>query len=275
MFIAVQFDMGSIDTGSIVAIASAALSVLAAVIAGVMANRSRKLEHALEAQRRRETKAEQTEELISRYREPLLLAANSLQSRLHNGINGQYLHDYLYCGDPEEERYARNFTVYTIAEYFGWVEIIRRDLRFLDLGDEQRTRTFNSHLETISGLFGTTAIEQPQFRVFRGKQKAIGQLMLTDGPNGSDIMTYPEFDRRLASETEFARWFDQLRKDVDSFVTQDWRANTRQVKVQWALIDLIDFLDPAKVRLTDNRAKLAESDMANRISPVPTQASGS
>ncbi len=234
-----------------------------------MAQRSRRLEHVLEAQRRRETKAEQTEELISRYREPLLLAANSLQSRLHNGVNGAYLHEFLYCGDEEEERYARHFTVYTLAEYFCWVEIIKRELRFLDLGDEARTRTFNAHLERISGIFGSSAYEHAHFRVFRGRQHAIGQLMTVSGANGTEVMAYPEFDRRLYADEEFARWFRQLLKDVDAFLTHDWIGNMRQVDAQWALIDLIDFLDPGKVRLTDNRAKLMESDRANRITPVP------
>jgi hypothetical protein len=258
-----------LDTGSIVAIASAALSVLAAGISGVMAQRSRKLEHALELQRHRESKAEQTEELISRYREPLLLAANSLQSRLYNGINGDYLHNYLYCADPEEERYARNFTVYTVAEYLCWVEIIRRELRFLDLGDETRTRSFNGHLEKISHLFGVTDFPHPHFRIFRGKQRALGQLMMVTSPNGTDLMSYPEFDSRLVTDAEFGRWFNQLRKDIDAFLTYDWAGNARLVQIQWALIDLIDFLDPGRVRLTNNRAKLIESDRANRITAVP------
>ena len=257
------------DPGTILAIASAALSVLAAIISGFMAQRSRQLEHALEAQRRRETKAEQTEELISRYREPLLLAANSLQSRLHNGINGDYLHGFLYCGDPEEERYARHFTVYTLAEYFCWVEIIRRELRFLDLGDETQTRTFNAHLERISSIFGSSRYEHAHFRLFRGRQQAIGQLMMVRREGGIDVMTYPDFDERVVLDPEFHRWFAQLLKDVDAFLTYDWIGNMRQVDAQWALIDLIDFLDPGRIRLTDNREKLMESDRANRITPVP------
>lgn len=167
-----------IDTGSIVAIGSAALSILAAVISGVMAQRSRRLEHELQQEQHRATKAEKTEEIISRYREPLLLAANSLQSRLFNGLALDYLPKYLHCGDPDEERYARDFTVYTVAEYFCWVEVIRRELRFLDLGSEDRTREFNRHLETVSHVFGTTNIEQEHFRIFRGRQRAIGELMM-------------------------------------------------------------------------------------------------
>ena len=262
------------DTGSIVAIASAALSILAAVISGYMAQRSSKLEHRLQLERHRESKAEQTEEIISRYREPLLLAANSLQSRFHNAIGGHYLPKFLHCGDPEEERYARNFTVYAIAEYFCWVEIIRRELRFLDLGSEERTREFNRHLEVVSHVFGTSDKfgDHAHFRVFRGRQRAIGELMMVQGGNGTDCMTYPTFESRLEQDPEFARWFTRLRADVDTFLTYDWKNNLRQVHVQWALIDLIDFLDPNRIRLTQNREKLVENDRANLITPVPQRA---
>lgn len=258
-----------LDTGSLVAIASAGLSVVAAISSGVMAQRARKLEHHLEQERSRESKAERTEELLSRYREPLLLAAQSLQQRLHNGIGGGYLENFLFCGDAEEERYARRFTVYTLAEYFGWVEIIRRDLRFLDLGDESRTQTFNAHLQNIGGIFGSSVSEFSQFRVFRGRQKAIGQLMIVNGAAGSDVMTYPEFDLRLENDPEFRRWFEQLLNDVDSFLRFDWTGNFRQVQAQWALIDLIDFLDPGRKHIPDNRDKLVENANANRITYPP------
>lgn len=262
-------ELGSIDTGSMVAIASAALSILAAVVSGFMAQRSSRLEHRLQQERHRESKAEITEEIISRYREPLLLAANSLQSRLFNAVGDDYLRRFLYCGDPEEERYAREFSVYAVAEYFCWVEIIRRELRYLDLGSEERTRAFNRHLETVSHLFGTTGIEQSHFRVFRGKQKALGELMMVTNGNGNDCMAYPQFSSKLDQDPEFTRWFARLLRDVDAFLTHDWAGNVRQVNIQWALIDLIDFLDPNGIRLTQNRAKLAETDQANRITQVP------
>ncbi|HZM81230.1 MAG TPA: hypothetical protein VFC19_36350 [Candidatus Limnocylindrales bacterium] len=259
-----------LDTGSLVAIASAALSVIAALVAGFMAQRSSRLEHRLQLERHLQGKAEQTEKIISRYREPLLLAANSLQSRFHNGVGGDYLHRFLHCGDPEEERYARDFTVYAIAEYLCWVEIIRRDLRFLDLGSEERTREFNRHLEGVSRIFLDIHEHlMPQFRLFRGQQRAIGELMMVDTPGGKDCMTYPEFASKLDKDPAFEAWFKRLRQDVDSFLTQDWYGNIRQVHVQWALIDLIDFLDPNRIRLTQSREKLVETAQANVISAVP------
>jgi hypothetical protein len=259
------------DTASLVAIASAALSIIAALVSGFMAQRSSRLEHRLQLERHLQSKAEKTEEIISRYREPLLLAANSLQSRFHNGVGGDYLHKFLHCGDPDEERYARDFTVYAVAEYLCWVEIIRRDLRFLDLGSEERTREFNRHLEGVSWIFLDIHEHlQPQFRLFRGQQRAIGELMMVNTAAGTDCMTYPAFSSKLDNDPEFAKWFKRSRQDVDTFLTQDWNGNIRQVHVQWALIDLIDFLDPHQIRLTQSRTKLTETSQANLISPVPS-----
>jgi hypothetical protein len=246
-----------------IGVISAVLSVLGAIVAGVMttwsAQRSRKLEAAIEAQRRQESKAEQTEEIISRYREPLLLAAHSLQSRLHNAIGGTYLRRFLHCGDEEQERYARDFSVYCLGEYLCWVEIIRRELRFLDLGDEDRNRDLHRRMEMVSEVLASQKIEPAQFRLFRGQQRAVGELLMVTNSHGrADCMTYPDFCARLDSDKVFReQWFQRLRNDVDVIDALDWDGNVRLVQAQHALIDLIDFLDPHQVRLaTRNRAKV-------------------
>jgi hypothetical protein len=238
----------------IVGVIAAALSVVGAIVAGIMttwsAQRSRKLEHALELQRRTESKAEQTEEILSRYREPLLLAAHSLQGRLYNAIATDYLTQYLHCGDEEQERYARDFTVYVLGEYLCWVEIIRRELRMLDLGDEQRNRDFQSALEAIHRAISTQSVPQAHLRLFRGQQRALGELMMVVVDQGrADCMTYPAFCARLDNDAEFAWWFHRLRSDIDAVAAHDRVGNARLANIQRALIDLIDFLDPDRVRL--------------------------
>jgi hypothetical protein len=246
-----------------VGVVSAVLSVVAALVAGVMTTwstqRSRRLEHALEEQRRSETKAEQTEEILSRYREPLLLAAHSLQGRLYNSVATDYLTQYLHCGDEEQERYARDFTVYVFGEYLCWVEIIRRELRMLDLGDEQRNRDFQQRLEDIHRAISTQSVPQTHLRLFRGQQRALGELMMVIPQHGrADCMTYPAFCSRLDSDPEFAWWFQRLRADIDAVAAHDLVGNTRLVNMQRALIDLIDFLDPDRIRLaTPHRERLA------------------
>lgn len=242
---------------NLIAILSAAVSVLGAVIAGVMTTwsnkKTRAMEARLEKERHEQTKAEQAAELISRYREPLLLAANSLQSRLFNAVRDEYLPIYLRDDSADEQsEYARNFTVYTLAEYLCWVEIIRRELRFLDLGGEQENRRFNDRMQAVSTALATQEITQEHFRLFRGQQRALGELFMVPlGATGHhQAMTYPEFVRRLDHrDMDFYPWFERLLKDVSVIRDETLANNVRIVRTQHALIDLIDFLDPDKTRL--------------------------
>ena len=250
---------------NLIGILSAAVSVLGAIVAGVMTSwssrKARLFEAKLERERHEQTKAEQAAQLISRYREPLLLAANSLQSRLFNAVRDEYLPVYLHCGDPEQERYARDFTVYTLAEYLCWVEIIRRELRFLDLGAEEENREFTKRLLAVTNKLSGQTFDLPHFRLFRGQQRALGELMMQPTGNGHhDCITYPEFTRRLDDDPRFRNWFERLRMDVDAIADSDLAGNDRIIQTQWALIDLIDFLDPDHARLgADYREKFKEA----------------
>ncbi|GHJ49345.1 hypothetical protein Cs7R123_66870 [Catellatospora sp. TT07R-123] len=268
------------DTLSLI---SAVLSVLGAVVAGVMttwsARKASMLEHRLAEQRHQESKAEQAKEVLSRYREPLLLAAFSLQSRLHNAVSGVYFMNFLDHDDVDERRYARDYTVYVLAEYLCWVEILRREMRFLDLGDDESNRAFTRHLSAVTNELSTLRHPLPHFRLFRGQQRAIGELCMVSGANGrSDSITYPAFCTRIDGEPEFQRWFGRLRTDVDEIVTQRRSGspdgNVRLLRTQHALIDLIDFLDPDRTRVPDDRAKLREpvADQGSGTGTAPAQA---
>ncbi|NUR73474.1 MAG: hypothetical protein HOU81_21865 [Hamadaea sp.] len=261
---------------NLIGILSAVVSVLGAIVAGVMTSWSSRKATAfqakLERERHEETKAEQAAKVLSRYREPLLLAANSLQSRLYNAVRDEYLPVYLHCGDEEQEEYARVFTVYTLAEYLCWVEIIRRELRFLDLGAERENRDFTKRLLAVTNTLSDQKIYgSPHYRLFRGQQQALGELMMQPGADGHhDCLTYPEFTHRLAEDPRFHRWFARLLREVDDIADQSIAGNARIIDTQRALIDLIDFLDPDKTRLgADHREKYEEATP----SPAPPASS--
>ncbi|MEV0270161.1 hypothetical protein AB0H43_15385 [Hamadaea sp. NPDC050747] len=264
---------------NLIGILSAVVSVVGAIVAGVMTSwSSRKataFEAKLERERHEETKAEQAAKVLGRYREPLLLAANSLQSRLFNAVRDEYLPVYLHCGDPEQEDYARQFTVYTLAEYLCWVEIIRRELRFLDLGGEEQNREFTKRLLDVTNTLSSQKYERAHYRLFRGQQRAIGELMMQPGAEGHhDCITYPEFTRRLDEDPRFRYWFERLLREVDDIADQSEAGNARVIDTQRALIDLIDFLDPDKTRLgADHRAKYVEATPSP--APPPTSPTGS
>jgi hypothetical protein len=246
----------------IITLISAALALLGALAAGVTASRSARLSDELERRRRRETQAEAAERILHQYRDPLLDAAQTLQGRIYNIVRQNYLGRYLHCGDADEERYARNYTLYAIGEYLCWVEIVRRELRFLDLGNIERNRKLLAHLTQLQFVFQTDRVKSP-FRIFRGRQRAIAELMMVptnaaEGPR-TECVGYAAFDRRLDSDPAFAAWFARLSDDIDVVARSTDADNIRLFQLQRELIDLIDFLDPDAIRIPpDFRARLPE-----------------
>jgi hypothetical protein len=260
----------SVDT--LVTVISAGLSLTGALVAGIMANRSARQAHELDRRKRHEEQQEVAERILGQYRDPLLDAANTLQARLFNIVAQRYLERYLHCGNPDEERYARDYTVFAIAEYLCWVEILRRELRFLDLGDVKRNRRLLAHLTRTQVTFQSEKIIGT-FRVFRGRQRAIAELMMvpTNAPEGprSECLGYAQFTRRLDTDPEFVAWFGQLREDVMETERTPPDQRTRAVLLQRDLIDLIDFLDPDEVRLPAQlRKRLPEPADAPEPTPV-------
>ncbi len=245
-----------VDTAVVVAGVSAAVSLAGAVVAGLMttwsAQRTRRYEKLIEAQEKAQSKAEQAEAVLSRYREPLLAAAHNLQARLYNIVDMSFLAAYLHCGDYDVERYARDYTVYVLAEYLCWAEIIRRDLRFLDLGNEERNRDLVQLLEASQRAISSERFPRP-FRLFRGEQRAIGELMMI--PTGDTVSTqyesmgYVKFCAELDNDATFAKWFHRLRNDVDQIAVASRAEASRLISLQNRLIDLIQFLDPQQQRL--------------------------
>lgn len=240
------------DSESIIGLVSAALAVISAVASGLLASRANKQAHELDRRKRQDSRLEDLEQVLSQYRDPLLDAAQTLQSRMLNIVRQNYLVRYLHCGDPDEERYARDYTLFAVAEYLCWVEIVRRELRFLDLGNVDRNRQLLAHLTQIQATLQSDAIDSP-LRIFRGRQRAIAEVMMlpttaTDGPR-SECLGYAAFTHRLHTDTEFGSWFAQLNHDIDVIASNTVEQNVRLVRLQRDLIDLINFLDPDAVRI--------------------------
>jgi hypothetical protein len=238
---------------TIVGLGSAALAIVSAIISGAAASRANRQAADLERQLRRETAAEAAKRILNQYRDPLLDAAQTLQARLYNIVRQDFLGRYLHCGDPVEEGHARDYTVYTIAEYLCWAEIVRRELRFLDDDIADASPRLLTYLANIQLTIQTDLIPLP-FRIFRGPQRAIAELMMipTNAPEGprSEAMGYAAFKHRLTTDPEFATWFDRLRfADIDAIAAEGDAVNQRLAMLSHDLLDLIDYLDPTKVRI--------------------------
>ena len=131
----------------------------------------------LDEERRAKTKAELVAELMARYRDPLLQAAFDLQSRIYNIFDYGFLQTHYSSGTDATKEYARENTLYVLADYLGWVEILRREVRFLDLGDEVANRAWAERLVAVRITLLSDRFS-PRFRIFNGQQRAIGEIMI-------------------------------------------------------------------------------------------------
>jgi hypothetical protein len=230
------------------------IAIIVALLSGAVAVGStvytKSVDARVSAQERAETKAETLDALMSRYREPLVQTAFDLQSRIWNIIEGEFLQTYYFSERREQGDYARDNTLYVFAEYLGWSEILRREVQFLDLGDEQRNREWNKLRDAVRRTL-LTDDHPPPFRVFNGQQRAIGELMLcpsSDANGRQACLGYAAFTQRL-QKPEFATWFAGLREDLDLIAREPEVHEDRLRALQAALMDLIDFLDPSGARL--------------------------
>ena len=240
------------STAIVVALLSGAVSLAAAAISLLSARSVARLNSELEERRRARTKEEQAAELRARYRDPLLGAAFDLQSRLYNIVAKDFL--VRYCGEQDQtsRTYAVENTLHVLAEYLGWVEILRREIRFLDLGGELANRQWVTTLEGVRDAFARDDID-PALRIFRGDQRAIGELMTVTGEGGRrECRGYAGFARER-QRPEFSRWFESLEADIKLLAREPTQHLERPVLLQHALVDVVELLDPKCARFSAER----------------------
>lgn len=240
------------STAIVVALISGVVSLAAAAISLLSARNVARLNSELEERRRARTKEEQAAELRARYRDPLLGAAFDLQSRLYNIVAKDFL--VRYCGEQDQtsRTYAVENTLYVLAEYLGWVEIVRREIRFLDLGEETANRQWVTTLERVRDAFARDDID-PVLRIFRGDQRAIGEVMTVTGEGErGESRGYASFALER-QRPDFSRWFESLEADIQLLAREPRQHLERPLLLQHALVDLVELLDPKCARFSAER----------------------
>jgi hypothetical protein len=108
------------------------------------------LEQTMALKRREVAEAEReaVDNLMTHYKKPMLAAAFDLQSRLKNMVNGDFMNQFMHKrwesaekkGDMRaktDREYALYNTMYLFGEFFGWMEVIRKEIVFLHGGAVQ------------------------------------------------------------------------------------------------------------------------------------------
>ena len=238
------------DIDLVVALISGVIAIAAAVLAIWGQLRAARFASELERLRLAEQRRFDKETTVARYREPLAHAAYDLQSRIYNILQRNFLQIYLTKGDDRERGYAIDNTVFVLAQYFAWTEIVRSDIQFIDLGEDEPTRKLRSLQDTIYAVLQNDRLDR-SLRVFAGEQRAIGERLITRNHERVDSMGYGAFLDQLPSGKDTL--LDALRDDVLRLAQNVEVARPRLVALQHALIDLLDFLDPRGIRFPQER----------------------
>lgn len=246
------------------------ISVISAVIAVLGAVVTAALGYRVQTQ----LKSREHMDYMSKYRDALLWVAFDLQSRLYNILHGYevtrrpgqkgFLQAFLVEGTERQADYVKRSTAFLFAEYLGWVEIFRRDLQFLDLGDSQTNRQIMFLLHKISGTLNAANTSDAEcFRIFRADQRALGELMIEadSKPGERRCLGYAAFCSMLAAGGAFGEWGQELLDHVELAAHEPDMARDRLTRLQHQLIDLVDLLDPRGQRfLSEQRSRFAPTE---------------
>ncbi len=229
-------------TGAItVGLIAAGVAVVTSVLSTFTLRRieARKLEY----QKSRDA-AERTQQ-ISRFSEPLARSAYDLQSRIYNILRKGFIQAYLVDGNARERAYAVNNTAYLIAQNLCWTELARREIQFIDLGEDARTRKLLHLQDELYSFWGTDA-QPARLRLFAGEQRALGEALIATAPDSAECIGYGQFLKTFTPK--FNPLVDALRDDIAALGKDLPHASERLHNVHHALIDLLDLLDPNYLR---------------------------
>jgi hypothetical protein len=187
-------------------------------------------------QARREAKA-----TLDRYRQPLLDSAYELQSRLHNILCDKFLETYLLGENQPKQEAALDSTLYVFGQFFGWREIIRRDIQFLRFSKAQETGATGELLKQITEAFLTDKHGR-NLMIWRVEQRGLGERMIKVSGDRPRCMGYAEFVERRWT---MRRWLEPIERDLRNL---DDDGRERLTELQHLLLDLVTRLDPDHTR---------------------------
>ncbi|HIF9103702.1 TPA: hypothetical protein ACX6QN_001456 [Photobacterium damselae] len=210
----------------------------------------------LQFQVRVRERAVELELIMDKYRWPLVHAAYDLQSRIFNLVNQNVVDLYFFKGrgDGSEKEYFLKNTMYLIAQYFAWTEIIRKEIQFIDFDDAKTSQKLSDLQDEIYSIWQFTT-HNDSLNIWAGEQRGIGELLLQEKNSRYICIGYSQF-LKLVSKGEEPLLI-QLEAKINGYLNSQDRSSVRLVKLQNALIDLLEFLDANYVRFPkDKRTKI-------------------
>lgn len=194
------------------------------------------------------------EKFLSRFRDPAMRATADLHNRIYHILTRE---DIKYLKEIGHENYYIISSAFLIAQFFAWTEILHRKAAMLDY------YKLMNHLAAVGQSFSDGT---PGLQIFHLESREIGERMIISSSQGGEdsysCMGYSDFINLLEKDTPpcFLRLQDKIRELTTDDLLKKKAILKRLIRVQNALIDLMDFIDPQNKWATRNKTKIQELD---------------
>ena len=178
---------------------------------------------------------------LDNYREPLLAAAYELQARLYNILQLKFVERYISDDTAGKRTPAIESTLYVFAQFFGWREIIRREVQYLRFSRDGQTRDIGRLLQDIGEMFLSDKYGS-QFMIWRVEQRGLGERMIESAGNKMTCLGYASF---IGHRPTMQEWLRPIENDLENI--RDG-GRMRLTELQHLLLELVRQLDDKQKR---------------------------
>lgn len=208
--------------------------------------------------------------VLDRYRGPLLSAATDLGDRIDN-IRTRGFAGLAQVANMRNDL-ATMSTLFRIAQYLGWREVLRTEAQLLRFENEDDTTLTAALIGDIVWAFASQAVDDGRGMLWAEEQRAIGELMIVhvgDGP--ATCRGYASFALRY--QEHLKPWMQQLGED---WLSPDAAESDRLRLIQLGLFGLVLQLDEERAHVHRAwigrvRAELVSSPATQRASQLETR----
>jgi hypothetical protein len=179
--------------------------------------------------------------VLDNYREPLIAASFELQSRLYNILRLSFVEKYIKAEETSKRDSALESTLYVFAQFFGWLEIIRREVQYLRFSRNRKTREIGQLIRDIGETFLSDAYGL-QFMIWRVEQRGIGERMVESADSQMKCLGYASFIEKRSTMEE---WLAPLGNDLENLQVG---GGQRLTELQHMLVKLVRQLDDKQKR---------------------------
>lgn len=211
-----------------------------------------------------------------KYSTPILLAADELRKRLENIIKFIDLVETESWLKPVASYYF-NSTLYTCAQFYGWHQMLRGQIVYLDFTSTGETKRYEKFLRAIRRGFSSPELLQSircsdpndssDKWVFSFWLQSIGDAMIKDKENSAQLLNFGDFIKEVLATTDpnlrealtaLRAMFADLKKDDVRF--------RRIVAIHAILNAFVDDVDPKHIKtekLDSHWELLSETEVAS------------